>query len=106
MLECVDFVKEIGILIIMYDYLIGGFIVNIILVKWCCCNGVLLYIYWVMYVVIDCQKVYGIYFWVLVKCLRMFGGDYFYFGIVVGKFEGEKGIIMGFVDLMWEDYVE
>lgn len=54
MLECVDFVKEIGILIIMYDYLIGGFIVNIILVKWCCCNGVLLYIYWVMYVVIDC----------------------------------------------------
>lgn len=36
----------------------------------------------------------------------MFGGDYFYLGIVVGKFEGEKGIIMGFVDLMWEDYVE
>lgn len=29
------------------------------------------------------------YFCVLVKVLCLFGGDYIYFGIVVGKFEGE-----------------
>lgn len=106
MMKWVEFVKEIGIFIIMYDFFIGGFIVNIIFVCWCWDNGILFYIYWVMYVVVDCQKNYGIYFWVLVKCLCLFGGDYFYFGIVVGKLEGEWGIIMGFVDFMCEDYVE
>lgn len=36
----------------------------------------------------------------------MFGGDYIYFGIVVGKFEGERDIILGFVDLLCDDFVE
>lgn len=46
------------------------------------------------------------YFCVLVKFLRLFGGDYFYLGIVVGKFEGEREVMLGFVDLMWDDYIE
>lgn len=59
-----------------------------------------------MYVVIDRQKNYGMYFCVLVKVLCMFGGDYIYFGIVVGKFEGEREIILGFVDLLCDDFIE
>lgn len=46
------------------------------------------------------------YFCVLVKLLWLLGGDYFYLGIVVGKFEGEWEVILGFVDLMCDDYIE
>lgn len=46
------------------------------------------------------------YFCVLVKVLCLFGGDYIYVGIVVGKFEGDRELILGFVDLLCDDYVE
>jgi len=42
----------------------------------------------------------------LAKCLRMSGGDHIHTGTVVGKLEGERGITMGFVDLLRENYVE
>jgi ribulose-bisphosphate carboxylase large chain len=59
-----------------------------------------------MHAVIDRQKNHGIHFRVLAKCLRMSGGDHIHTGTVVGKLEGEKGITMGFVDLLRENYVE
>jgi len=36
----------------------------------------------------------------------MSGGDHIHTGTVVGKLEGERGITMGFVDLLRENYVE
>lgn len=105
MYECVEFVKEFGMLIVMYDFIIGGFIVNIGFLKWCCKNGMFLYIYCVMYVVIDCYFKYGIYFCVFVKCLCLFGGDQFYIGIVVGKLEGDCQIIFGYIDQLCEFFV-
>lgn len=53
MMKRVEFVRELGVFIIMYDYLIGGFIVNISLVYYVCDNGLFFYIYCVMYVVFD-----------------------------------------------------
>lgn len=53
MIKRVMCVRELGVFIVMYDYLIGGFIVNISLVYYCWDNGLFFYIYCVMYVVID-----------------------------------------------------
>jgi ribulose-bisphosphate carboxylase large chain len=106
MMERAEFAKEINTPIIMHDYLTGGFTANTTLAKWCRRNGVLLHIHRAMHAVIDRQKAHGIHFRVLAKCLRMSGGDHLHSGTVVGKLEGEKGITMGFVDLMREDHIE
>ncbi|MCD9643401.1 hypothetical protein HAX54_030850 [Datura stramonium] len=54
----------------------------------------------------DRQKNHGIHFRVLAKALRMSGGDHIHSGTVVGKFEGERDITLGFVDLPQDDFVE
>jgi ribulose-bisphosphate carboxylase large chain len=106
MMERAAFAKEIGTPIIMHDFLTGGFTANTSLAKYCRDNGLLLHIHRAMHAVIDRQKTHGIHFRVLAKCLRMSGGDHLHSGTVVGKLEGEKGITMGFVDLMREDHIE
>jgi Ribulose bisphosphate carboxylase large chain, catalytic domain len=53
-----------------------------------------------MHAVIDRQKIHGIHFRVLAKCLRMSGGDHLHSGTVVGKLEGDRAITLGFVDLI------
>ncbi|KAI3685915.1 hypothetical protein L1987_79584 [Smallanthus sonchifolius] len=57
-------------------------------------------------VVIDRQKNHGMHFRVLAKALRMSGGDHIHFGTIVGKFEGEREITLGFVDLLCDDFIE
>ena len=106
MMERAAFAKEIKTPIIMHDFLTGGFTANTTLAKYCRDNGLLLHIHRAMHAVIDRQKTHGIHFRVLAKCLRMSGGDHLHSGTVVGKLEGEKGITMGFVDLMREDHIE
>ncbi len=106
MMQRAEFAKEIKTPIIMHDYLTGGFTANTSLAKYCRDNGLLLHIHRAMHAVIDRQRNHGIHFRVLAKCLRMSGGDHLHSGTVVGKLEGERGITMGFVDLMREDYVE
>jgi hypothetical protein len=63
-------------------------------------HGLLLHIHRAMHAVIDPQKIHGIHFRVLAKCLRMSGGDHLHSGTVVGKLEGDRAITLGFVDLM------
>ena len=45
-----------------------------------------------MHAVVDRQKIHGIHFRVLAKCLRMSGGDHLHSGTVVGKLEGDRAI--------------
>jgi len=45
-------------------------------------------------------------FRVLAKALRLSGGDHIHSGIVVGKLEGERQLILGFVNLFCDDYIE
>ncbi|KAG5610333.1 hypothetical protein H5410_021614 [Solanum commersonii] len=90
----------------MHDYLTRGFTANTTLAHYCRDNGLLLHIHREMHAVIDRQKNHGIHFRVLAKVLRMSGGDHIHSGTVVGKLEGERDIILGFVNLLRNDFIE
>jgi ribulose-bisphosphate carboxylase large chain len=105
MLFRAEFAKDLGVPIIMHDYITGGFTANTSLAIYCRNNGLLLHIHRAMHAVIDRQKNHGIHFRVLAKILRMSGGDHLHSGTVVGKLE-EREITLGFVDLMRDDYIE
>nr|AAC49722.1 ribulose-1,5-bisphosphate carboxylase/oxygenase large subunit [Aphyllon corymbosum] len=106
MIKRAIFAKELGVPIIMHDYLTGGFTANTSLAHYCRDNGLLLHIHRAMHAVIDRQKNHGIHFRVLAKALRMSGGDHIHSGTVVGKLEGERDITLGFVDLLRDDFIE
>nr|KYP36753.1 Ribulose bisphosphate carboxylase large chain [Cajanus cajan] len=98
--------RELGVPIVMHDYLTGGFTANTSLAHYCRDNGLLLHIHRAMHAVIDRQKNHGMHFRVLAKALRLSGGDHVHSGTVVGKLEGEREITLGFVDLLRDDFVE
>ena len=98
--------KELGLPIIMHDYITGGFTSNTSLAIYCRDHGLLLHIHRAMHAVIDRQRNHGIHFRVLAKALRMSGGDHLHSGTVVGKLEGERNVTLGFVDLMRDPIVE
>ncbi|XP_065851210.1 ribulose bisphosphate carboxylase large chain [Euphorbia lathyris] len=106
MIKRAVFARELGVPIVMHDYLTGGFTANTSLAHYCRDNGLLLHIHRAMHAVIDRQKNHGIHFRVLAKALRMSGGDHIHAGTVVGKLEGEREITLGFVDLLRDDFVE
>ncbi|CAN2060537.1 unnamed protein product [Malus fusca] len=106
MMKRAVFARELGVPIVMHDYLTGGFTANTTLAHYCRDNGLLLHIHRAMHAVIDRQKNHGMHFRVLAKALRMSGGDHIHAGTVVGKLEGEREITLGFVDLLRDDFVE
>ncbi|PHT50236.1 Ribulose bisphosphate carboxylase large chain [Capsicum baccatum] len=103
MMKRVVFAKELGIPIVMHDYLMGGFTANTSLAYYCRDNGLLLYIHHAKDAVIDIPKNHGMQFWVLAKVLCMSGGDHIHAGTIVGKLDGERDITLGFVDLLCDD---
>ncbi|TYG86316.1 hypothetical protein ES288_A13G124700v1 [Gossypium darwinii] len=98
--------RELGVPIVMHDYLTGRFTANTSLAHYCLDNGLLIHIHRSMDAVIDRQKNHGMHFRVLAKALRMSGGDHIHAGTVVGKLEGERDITLGFVDLLRDDFIE
>nr|GEY68097.1 ribulose-1,5-bisphosphate carboxylase/oxygenase large subunit, chloroplastic [Tanacetum cinerariifolium] len=78
MIKRAIFARELGVPIVMHDYL----------------------------TVFDKQKNHGIHFRVLAKALRMSDGDHIHFDTVVGKVKGERDITLGFVDLLRDDFIE
>ncbi|KAM3744748.1 hypothetical protein ACB098_06G075400 [Castanea mollissima] len=98
MIKKAVFARELGVPIVMHDYLTGGFIENTSLAHYCRDNGLLLHIHRVMHAVIDRQKNHGIHFHVLAKALRMSGGDHIHSDTVVVKLEGEREITLGFIE--------
>ena len=95
-----EYARDLGVPIVMHDYLTGEFTANTSLSNYCRDNGLLLHIHRVMHAVIDRQRNHGIHFRVLAKALRMSGGDHLHSGTVVSKLEGERAVTLGFVDLM------
>jgi len=61
---------------------------------------VLLHIHRAMHAVIDRNPYHGIHFRVLVKALRLSGGDHLHTGTVVGKLEGDREATLGWIDLL------
>ncbi|KAL9419578.1 hypothetical protein AB3S75_037360 [Citrus x aurantiifolia] len=106
MLKRVVFVKELGVPIVMHDYLTGGFTTNTSLAHYCRDNGLLLHIHRAMHAVIDRQKNHGMHFRVLAKALHLSGGYHIHAGTVVSKLKTERDITLGFVDLPCDDFVE
>ena len=106
MIKRAVFARELGVPLIMHDYITGGFTANTSLAFYCRDNGLLLHIHRAMHAVIDRQKNHGIHYRVLAKALRMSGGDHIHSGTVVGKLEGEREMTLGFVDLLRDDYIE
>jgi len=104
-LKRAQFAKELGVPIIIHDYLTGGFTANTTLASYCRDNGLLLHIHRAIHGVIDRQRNHGIHFRVLAKALRLSGGDHLHSGTVVGKLEGEREITLGFVDLMRDELI-
>jgi ribulose-bisphosphate carboxylase large chain len=100
-----SFAKELGVPIIIHDFLTGGFTANTSLAQYCRDTGLLLHIHRAMHGVIDRQRNHGIHFRVLAKALRLSGGDHLHSGTVVGKLEGEREITLGFVDLIRDDFI-
>ena len=101
-----EFAKELGMPIIMHDYLTGGFTANTGLANWCRDNGMLLHIHRAMHAVIDRNPRHGIHFRVLTKMLRLSGGDHLHSGTVVGKLEGDREATLGWIDLMRDRYIK
>ena len=106
MLKRAQCAKELGMPIVMHDYLTAGFTANTTLATYCRDHGLLLHIHRAMHAVIDRQRNHGIHFRVLAKALRLSGGDHLHSGAVVGKLEGERNVTLGFVDLMRDAVVE
>jgi ribulose-bisphosphate carboxylase large chain len=106
MLFRAEIARDLGVPIIMHDYITGGFTSNTSLAIYRRDHGLLLHIHRAMHAVIDRQKIHGIHFRVLAKCLRMSGGDHLHSGTVVGKLEGDRAITLGFVDLTREECVQ
>ncbi|MBL6803346.1 MAG: ribulose-bisphosphate carboxylase large subunit, partial [Synechococcus sp. BS307-5m-G38] len=105
MYERAEFAKELGMPIIMHDFITGGFTANTGLSKWCRKNGMLLHIHRAMHAVIDRHPKHGIHFRVLAKCLRLSGGDQLHTGTVVGKLEGDRQTTLGYIDQLRESFV-
>jgi ribulose-bisphosphate carboxylase large chain len=105
MMKRAQCVKDLGMPILMHDYLTGGFTANTSLANFCRDQGVLLHIHRAMHAVIDRQLNHGMHFRVLAKLLRLSGGDHLHSGTVVGKLEGDRNFTLGFVDQMREDFV-
>jgi len=105
MLERAEVAKELGSPIVMHDFLVGGFAAHQTLSRWCRRNSILLHVHRALHAVIDRQKDHGIHYRVLVKWLRMAGGDHLHSGTVVGKLEGDRETTLGVLDLMREDFV-
>ncbi len=101
-----EFAKELGMPIIMHDFLTGGFCANTGLANWCRNNGMLLHIHRAMHAVIDRDRHHGIHFRVLTKALRLSGGDHLHTGTVVGKLEGDRQSTLGWIDLLRNRYIK
>ena len=97
MIKRAVFARDLGVPIIMHDYLTGRFTANTSLAHYCRDNGLLLHIHRAMHAVIDRQKNHGIHFRVLAKALRMSGRDHIHSGTVVVNLKEKETTLWAFL---------
>ena len=101
MYERAEFAKEIGSIIIMADLTIG-YTALTSMSKWSRRNGMLLHLHRAGHSTYTRQKSHGVSFRVLAKWCRLIGVDHIHAGTVVGKLEGDPGIVRGYYDVCRE----
>ncbi|MDQ6751619.1 MAG: ribulose-bisphosphate carboxylase large subunit [Actinomycetota bacterium] len=105
MYERAQFAKELGSVIIMQDLTVGYTAMSS-MSKWARANGMILHLHRAGHGTYTRQKTHGVSFRVIAKWCRMLGVDHIHAGTVVGKLEGDPGMIRGYYNVCRERYNE
>ena len=100
-----EFAKELGSIIIMQDLTVGYTAMSS-MSKWARDNGMILHLHRAGHGTYTRQKTHGVSFRVIAKWCRMLGVDHIHAGTVVGKLEGDPGMIRGYYDTCRERYLK
>src|SRR3954467_14046168 len=103
MYERAEFAKELGSVVVMIDLTIGYTAMQS-LAKWARAKSVLLPLHRAGHSTYTRQKTHGVSFRVIAKWCRMIGVDHVHAGTVVGKLEGDPGMIKGYYDVCRERF--
>ncbi len=103
MYERAEFAKELGSVIIMQDLTVGYTAMSS-MSKWARANGMILHLHRAGHGTYTRQKTHGVSFRVIAKWCRMLGVDHIHAGTVVGKLEGDPGMIKGYYNVCRERY--
>ncbi len=103
MYERAEFAKELGSVIIMQDLTVG-YVAMTSMSKWARANGMILHLHRAGHATYTRQKTHGVSFRVIAKWCRMLGVDHIHAGTVVGKLEGDPGMIKGYYDVCRERF--
>jgi len=103
MYERAEFAKEIGSVIIMMDLTVGYTAMSS-MSKWARANGMILHLHRAGHATYTRQKYHGVSFRVIAKWCRMLGVDHIHAGTVVGKLEGDPGMIRGYYNVCRERF--
>jgi ribulose-bisphosphate carboxylase large chain len=103
MYERAEFAKELGSVIVMMDLTVGYTAMSS-MSKWARRNGVLLHLHRAGHGTYTRQKTHGVSFRVIAKWCRLLGVDHIHAGTVVGKLEGDPGMVRGYYDVCRQGY--
>jgi len=103
MYERAEFAKELGSIIIMVDLTIGWTALTS-MAHWARANGMILHLHRAGHATYTRQKDHGVSFRVIAKWARMIGVDHIHAGTVVGKLEGDPGMVAGYYDVCREPF--
>src|ERR671921_504908 len=96
--ERAELARDIGSVIVMVDLTVG-FTALQSMSHWARRNGVLLHLHRAGHSTYTRQKSHGVSFRVLAKWCRLMGVDHLHAGTVVGKLEGDPGLVRGYYDV-------
>jgi ribulose-bisphosphate carboxylase large chain len=103
MYERAEFAKELGSVIVMMDLTVG-YTAMTSMSRWARRNGVLLHLHRAGHGTYTRQKIHGVSFRVIAKWCRLLGVDHIHAGTVVGKLEGDPGMVRGYYDVCRQGY--
>jgi ribulose-bisphosphate carboxylase large chain len=103
MYERAEFAKELGSVIVMMDLTVG-YTAMTSMSRWARRNGVLLHLHRAGHGTYTRQKTHGVSFRVIAKWCRLLGVDHIHAGTVVGKLEGDPGMVRGYYDVCRQGY--
>src|SRR3954469_9310785 len=103
MYERAEFAKELGSVVVMIDLTIGYTAIQS-MSNWARANGVLLHLHRAGHGTYTRQKSHGVSFRVIAKWMRLAGVDHIHAGTVVGKLEGDPGMVRGYYDVCRQGY--